>query len=229
MKKNYISLLLAAIVSSFCFYQDAFAVVYRQSQLVITGTGNLGNSADTGSTEGWGNTTSNVTVTNGTGSLDGTSLGLVASAGDMAWISASASLNARNQFATNGQFPASVEFTNYFSFLYRFNVGTDVSTDGQIIMRLNTANSGTGTQQHWDLDARRVAGQVQIGISKAAGVTNYASTNISAGQTIFVVVRQHMIPGAQNDVYDLWINPPAASFGANEASLPPPSASVGAL
>src|SRR4029077_8821791 len=44
-----------------------------------------------------------------------------------------------------------------------------------------------------------------------------------------VVVRQHIIPGAQNDVYDLWINPAPQFFGTNEASIPPSDASVGAL
>ncbi|MEW6159579.1 MAG: hypothetical protein AB1813_19295, partial [Verrucomicrobiota bacterium] len=42
------------------------------------------------------------------------------------------------------------------------------------------------------------------------------------------VVRQHIIPGTQNDIYDLWINPPPASFGTNEVDVPTPNASVGA-
>lgn len=221
-----------AVVSAVSFYQSAYAVVYRQSQIIVSGTGNLGTDAATGSAEGWGNTSANVNVTNGSGSLDGTSLGLVASAGDKVSIGATAGLNARNQFATNTQFSISAtntDITNYYSFLYRFNVGTDVSAIGQIIMRLNVANSGTGSAQHWDLYAKNVAGQIQIGIFKTLGVTNYATTNISVGQTFFVVVRQHMIFGAQNDVYDLWINPPASSFFTNEANLPVPSASVGAL
>lgn len=222
-----------AVVSAVSFYQSAYAVVWRTSQIVVSGTGNLGVDAATGSAEGWGNTTGNVTVTNGSGSLDGTSLGLVASAGDKASISGgTVALNVRNQFATNAQFLPTVEITNYFSFLYRFNVGTDVtnSSNGQVIIRLNKANSGTGTPQYWDLYARNVAGQIQIGITKAPdAVINYATTNISVGQTFFVVVRQHMIPGAQNDIYDLWINPPASSFFTNEANLPTPSASTGAL
>jgi len=221
---------MIVVASTISFCQSALATIWRTSQIIISGTGNLGTDSATGSAEGWGNTTGNVTVTNGSGSLDGTSLGLIASAGDKISISPTVSLNARNQFATNTQFPATLEITNYFSFLYRFNVGTDVSATGQMIMRLNTANSGTGTAQHWDLEARNIAGQIQIGIAKAAGnITNYATTNLSAGQTFFVVVRQHMIPGAQNDIYDLWINPPPSSFGANEGSLPPASTSVGAL
>ncbi|MEI9962612.1 MAG: hypothetical protein WDM76_16300 [Limisphaerales bacterium] len=230
MKKNQV-LVLVVLVAAIFLCQSASAVIYRQSQIIITGTNNLGTDVSTGTTEGWGNTTANITVTNGTGSLDGTSLGLVASAGDKVWIGATAALNTRNQFATNLQFNVSVaEYTNYYSFLYRFNIGTDVSVDGQTIMRLNRANSGTTTAQHWDLVAKNVGGQIQIGITKGvSGVTNYCATNISVGQTFFVVVRQHAIVGAQNDVYDLWINPPASSFGVAEESLPPSGASVGAL
>src|ERR1700744_2320233 len=223
MKKNLTSLCLLTLASTILFCQNANAVLYLRSELIITGTNNLGTDASTGTAEGWGNTSPNITITNGTGSLDGTSLGLVASAGDKAWIGPTAILSTRNQFATNGQFNISNgEYTNYYSFLYRFNVGTDVSTTGQIIMRLNRSNSGTTTAQHWDLIAKNVSGQIQIGSAKAFGnITNFAAVNIGVGQTFFVVVRQHVITGAQNDVYDLWVNPPAPSFGVNEASLPP--------
>ncbi len=50
-----------------------------------------------------------------------------------------------------------------------------------------------------------------------------------SGQTFLVVVRQHAIVGAQNDVYDLWINPSAGSLGVAEENIPLSSASVGAL
>jgi hypothetical protein len=243
MKKNQISCLFAALSMVVFLCQSAHAVMYLQSQILITGTGNLGNDISTGTAEGWGNTTGNVTVTNGTGSLDGTGLGLVASAGDKVWISATASLNARNQFATNAQFnvgaasPSVLSYTNYYSFLYRFNVGTDLTNPaGQIIIRLNRANSGTGSPQDWDLLARTNAGVIQIGISKGAtpNVTNYATTSISVGQIFFVVVRQFATNGAQNDIDDLWVNPsagqyPAGSFSAPETSLPTPNVEVGTL
>jgi hypothetical protein len=236
--KSIIAIL--AVVSAVFFYQRAYAVVYRQSQIIISGTGNLGTGITTGAAEGWGNTTGNVTVTNGTGSLDGTSLGLVASSGDKVWISATPSLNARNQFATNGQFnvgAAGSSYTNYYSFLYRFNVGTDITNPaGQIIIRLNRANSGASAPQDWDLLARTNNGSIQIGIQKGVtpNVTNYAAVNISVGQTFFVVVRQFATNGVSNDIDDLWINPPAGafpagSFTAPETSLPPSNAEVGAL
>ncbi len=203
----------------------AHATVIRVSQLVGLSTGVLGTDASTGTTEGWGNTTTQVTLTNGSGSLDGTALGLVVSAGDRAFTSATSALNVRNQFAT-GQYPTATTDTNlYYSFLYRFRNAADVSTDGEIIVRLNTQNSGTGSAQHWDLIAKNVGGQIQLGIFKpGAAQTNFATTNINVGQTIFIVVRQQMVPGTANDTNSLWINPPPSAFGADEANIPPPSA-----
>ncbi|HEY1717775.1 MAG TPA: hypothetical protein VGH42_05695 [Verrucomicrobiae bacterium] len=235
MKKNKISLLLVTLATGVLLCQNASAVTWLFSPINISGTGNLGTGITTGSAEGWGNTTGNVTVTNGTGSLDGTGLGLVASSGDKVWISASPSLNARNQFATNLQFNVGIapfSYTNYYSFLYRFNVGTDITNPaGQIIIRLNRANSGTTAAQDWDLLARTNGGFIQIGIQKGVppNVTNFAAVNISAGQTFFVVVRQFATNGVSNDIDDLWINPPTNSFGADESSFPPSDAEVGAL
>ena len=242
MKKNQFNFLLVALVATILFCQKANAVVFLFSPINISGTGNLGTGISTGAAEGWQNPTANVTVTNGTGSLDGTGLGLVASSGDKVWISATTVLSARNQFAAASNFNITIsEYTNYYSFLYRFNVGTDITNPaGQIIIRLNRANSGTTTSQDWDLYARTNNGHINIGICKGQvtsvgpNVTNYSAVNISAGQTFFVVVRQHAIMGAQNDVDDLWINPPqgaggfpAGSFGAPETSLPPPDVEVG--
>lgn len=218
-----------ALTFSLTFCVESQATLLRRSQIVGFNTGNLGTSG-VGDADGWGNSTSQVTVTNGAGSLDGTSLGLVSSAGDRVFISATEALNARNQFVPGGTYPAASTDTNlYFSFLYKFNNAADVSPDGEIIIRMNTGTSGTGNWQHWDLMAKNVGGQIQLGLSKASGVTNYATTNINIGETFFVVVRQHLIIGAQNDVYDLWINPPPASFGADEGSLPPVATTVGAI
>src|SRR5882757_4911736 len=163
--KRILAILVVASTISFC--QSALATIWRTSQIIISGTGNLGADSATGTAEGWGNTTANVTVTNGTGSLDGTNLGLVASAGDKVWISATPSLNARNQFATNGTFNIGVaEYTNYYSFLYRFNAGTDITNSaGQIIIRLNRANSGSAAAQDWDLYAIINNGHINIGIT----------------------------------------------------------------
>ena len=201
------------------------------SQFAGYATGNLGADATTGSLDGWQNSTANVTLMAGSGSLIGTNLGLVASEGDRVFISATTALNARNQFVPTSTFPQGNETNIYFSFLYKFNNAADVDAEGEVIFRVNRGNSGTGTPQHWDMLARNVGGQIQLGLSKAGApdnATNYASVNINIGETIFVVVRQHIIPDVQNDIYDLWINPPKASFGADEADVPSPDTSIGA-
>jgi hypothetical protein len=229
MKKIQIPLIL---ISALLFlFQTAQAALIRNSQIVGYNTGNLGADSGTGTLDGWQGGTAQVTVTNGSGSLDGTGLGLVVSAGDKVFMSATATLSARNQFVTNTVFPQTVETNIYYSFLYRFNDASQIPP-GYVMIRVNRANSGTGTPQHWDLIATNVAGQIQLGITKAGApnnATNFATTNISSGQTFFVVVRQHIIPGAQNDIYDLWINPPREFFGTNDANIPPSSASIGSL
>lgn len=226
MINNQIKLLLGAILTSIFICQPADAVVWVTSQINTTGTGTFAADASTGTAEGWGNPTSNITVTNGSGSLDGTNLGLVASAGNKVFINSTVALNTRNQFAT-GNLPQATTDTNiYFSFLYKFNSATDA--DGKLIIRENTQSSGTSANQWFDLYAKNVAGQIQLGLVKAnGGVTNWATAkNIAPGQTNFVVIKHHMIVGAQNDTFDLWINPPPASFGASE---PASDASIGYL
>lgn len=220
---------LLAVASALITFHCVEAAQIRTSQLVGLSSGNLGTDSATGSLEGWNNPTAQVTLTNGSGSLDGTSLGLVTSEGDRVFISGTTALNVRNQFAT-GEYPtssATLDTNLYFSFLYRFRSAADVSPDGEVMIRLNTQNSGTGTRQHWDLIAKNVGGQIQVGITKAsATVTNFATANVNASETCFVVVRHHIIPGAANDTYYFWINPPQNSFGVDEASLPAEAATI---
>ncbi|MDW7979837.1 MAG: hypothetical protein RMH97_04645, partial [Verrucomicrobiales bacterium] len=214
--------------------QTSHAVLVRESQIVNVPTGVLG-APGIGTAEGWGNPpgTGGPTVTNGAGSLIGTNLGLIASEGDRVFIGTVSNLQTRNQFLgnvwTNQNVPS--EGTNlYFSFLYKFN---DVTRIGgtNILVRVNKQNSGTGLRQFFDVMARRVGDFIQVGIAKgisdSIAITNWAGTNISAGATIFLVVRYHLKPGWSNDVAYLWVNPPAASFGAPENNLPPPSAVAG--
>lgn len=182
-------------------------------------TGPLG-----GAGEGWVGPSANVTVTNGRGSLDGTALGLAASAGDVAEINASAAFTTYNLFASSGQFPVSADRNLYYSFLCRFNNALDVSNAGERIIQINRQNSGSAF--HFEVDAIEAAGQIQLGVNKPTGTAAYAADNLKEGETVFVVVRQQMIVGGGDDVIDLWINPPASSFGLDEFSVPPPAVST---
>ncbi|HXJ73595.1 MAG TPA: hypothetical protein VNM37_12100, partial [Candidatus Dormibacteraeota bacterium] len=227
-----IHLILLFTVATF-LGQNVRSEILRSSQIVGYNSGDLGVDAGTGTLEGWSRIGGNglVTLTNGSGSLDGTGLGLVISAGDRIFISATDRVDsARNQFATNTVFPQTVETNLYFSFLYKFRDAAAIPATGRVMIRVNRANSGATSPQHWDLDAKNVAGAIQVGIAKAGGnVTNYAATNLTVGQPFFVVVKQHIIPSTNNDVYTLWINPPREFFGTNELNLPPADATVGAL
>jgi hypothetical protein len=227
MKLNKISLLFAAVVSGVLACQNAGATTLLIEQFSGYTTGNLGASGTggTGGIPGWNGANSSVTVTNGGHSLDGTGLGLVSSSGDKVTIAATAGLSTYNKFANASNFPQTVQTNIYYSFLYRFNVGTDV-TNGQVVMQVVRQNSSTA------IDLKLVAtnaggANVQLGITKPLGSsTNFATNIITAGQTFFVVVREQIIPGVTNDIDDLWINPPTNSFGTNEANVPPVSATT---
>jgi hypothetical protein len=227
MKRNKNHLLFAAVVSGALLCLNAGATLILTDQFSGYATGNLGQSGTggTGLIPGWVGNSSTVTVTNGSHSLDGTSLGLVASSGDKVTIAATAGLTVYNKFANASNFPQTVQTNIYYSFLYRYNVGTDV-TNGQIVFQVNRQNAGTAVDL--DLVAKNVGGaNVEFGITKPLGSsTNYATNIVAAGQTVFIVVREQIIPGTANDIDDLWVDPPAAYFGTNEASVPPVSATT---
>ncbi|HXC98044.1 MAG TPA: hypothetical protein VN048_01800 [Verrucomicrobiae bacterium] len=227
MKLNKITLLFAAVMSGVLAGQNAGATTLLIEQFSGYATGDLGSpgTGNTGSVPGWNNPNASITVTNGSHSLDGTGLGLVSSAGDKVTISATAGLSVYNKFANPSNFPQTTQTNIYYSFLYRFNVGTDV-TNGQVVMQVVRQNSSTAVDLQ--LFAKNAGGaNVQLGIAKPLGSsTNYAPNIIAAGQTVFVVVREQIIPGTTNDIDDLWINPPPGSFGTNEANVPPVSATT---
>ncbi len=206
----------------------AHGVTYLTDQFAYTGTGNLGLNSTLGATggvPGWNNPQGQITFTNGSHSLDGTGLGLVSSAGDKVSISGTnimaSNFGCYNKFVNSGAFPTTATTNIYFSFLYRFNVGTDVPAAGVPIIEVNRENGGFGTGVAWQLIAHQSGGNIQLGICKALGpLTNYAAANITAGQTVFIVIREQVIAGANNDIDDLWINPAPGTFGANETSVP---------
>jgi len=217
---NKLSLLVSAAVG-LLLLPVVHATPVRTSQIVDFATGNLG---VVGTAEGWVGSSGNVTVTNGSGSLDGTGLGLTTSAGDKAETSASDGLTTYNLFANSGQFPANRTTNLYYSFLYRFNNAADVSTTFERIFQANRQNSGSAYTLQGV--ARSVSGQLQFGVLKTNGTPAFAATNLNAGETAFVVYRHQIIAGAGNDIVDLWVNPPPATFGVDEASVPPPSATA---
>src|SRR5215470_8138898 len=80
---------LALLAACFTLVENGSSETLRSSQIVGYNSGDLGVDASTGTLEGWNRIGGNglVTVTNGSGSLDGTGLGLVISAGDRVFIS----------------------------------------------------------------------------------------------------------------------------------------------
>lgn len=236
MKRNKLSLFLVTLASGLLLCQNAGAYATWTDEFVNYATGRLGDAGTgaTGGNPGWGSARDQITVTNGSGSLDGTSLGLVVSYGDKVSISGWSNTNSiggvtYNMFVPKGTYPPTVATNIYYSFLYRFNTITDVPTFGFPIIAVNNQNSGvisSPSTVHWQLQAKRTGSTVQLGINKYAGVTNYAAASLTAGQTFFVVVRQQILPTPTNDIVDLWINPPAGSFGTNELDVPAANATV---
>jgi hypothetical protein len=219
----------AAALAGLALVAQLQAVPLRTSQMVGFSSGNLGT---VGTSEGWGGTSGLLVVTNGTGSLDGTGLGLFPSAGDKVELRPSVSeannINTYNTFATSGQFPQSVRNNLYYSFLYRFNSITNMQllSPSNIICQVNRQNSGSAA--HFNLHAiTNASSQVVLGIVRSNGTPVYVTSKpINVGQTFFVVIRQQIWPGSNNDIVDLWLNPAPATFGAPEGSEPPPDATT---
>jgi len=224
-RKQHALIVLAA--TGVLFQTDpAEATPFRTSQLVGLSSGVLGT---VGTAEGWAGTSGNLSVTNGSGSLSGTALGLYPSAGDKVEVSYTSTLNGLNTyntFATSGQYPPSIPINIYYSFLYRFNTLTNMSsTSSNKIVQVNRLGSASGV--HFDVEAiTNASGKILLGLCKPSGAPVFATTNINVGQTIFVVLRQQIIAGSANDQIDLWINPPPSSFGVDEGSIPPTDAST---
>ncbi len=142
MKNNRFSVLSAAILAAVVLCPGAQAVTFLTEQFVYSGSGNLGSAANvggTGAVPGWNSPQPQITFTNGTHSLDGTGLGLVSSAGDKVLISGTnviaSTFGCYNKFVNSGAFLPSVATNIYYSFLSRFNVGTDVPATGVLSHR----------------------------------------------------------------------------------------------
>jgi hypothetical protein len=204
--------------------------------------GRLGDSGvGAGSTPpGWNTARNDITVTNSLGSLDGQPLGLVQSYGAMArianqaWATNTAIVSTYYFFAQKGQFQQTTQQNIYYSWLYKFENAADVpTTDGRLLVGVNRQNSGVASTNtfHWWLAAKNDgSGNLQVGVTKFQGTpgcqTNYATTNITQGETFLVVVRQQIMSSPTNDIIDLWINPATNTFGLGEGSVPPVAATV---
>lgn len=176
-------------------------------------TGNLGS---VGSAGNWNSSSTAITVVSN--NLDGTGLGLPASSGNMAAMTASTG-GTYNLFAS-----ASGDITSgkvYCSFLLRVTDTNTVSTTGEIPIALNLQNSAS--TRYAALYFRYVAGEVWLGVAKNAGnpayITNGPGSNLGDGNTYFVVFSQEFITnGTSDDVVKLWVNP--ASLGGAEDANP---------
>ncbi len=224
---------------------------YLDGQLGTVGTGNTGiipGNWLTASSVG-------VVVTNGSGSLDGTALGLVASAGDKAEILVSTNydLNSGNPngcymvFANKNTpwpaFPGTNAVNLYCSFLYQFNAATNFWTNGisqvAVMHRQNSGVYSTPSASYWRLFAMSNSVEyVQLGICKNPygtdpGPTNWDNTLVKVGEPFFVVVRLEIAATNAaseytNDEVDMWINPAPQYFGTNEANVPTPDVTLAA-
>ncbi len=209
--------LIFALVLGIIYSLNANATTVLTEQFQDYGTGLLGSvgTGQTGGVPGWNTPKSHIVVTNGSGSLDGTALGLVASAGDQVFIASTANTN--DNFDTNGglpngcynlfanknspppAFPGTNAANLYTSFLYQFDDNTNFPANGvSIIAIMNRENSGVQTAgvAYWQLFARSAGGNsVQLGVAKNifaasyTGITNWAPTTVTVGQPFFVVVR----------------------------------------
>ena len=199
VKNKQISSLLIAVVSLF-FAASAFAVTplpfYSGMFNFVSGT--LGN---VGAIEGWANSSPSIMVTNGSGSLNGTTLGLVASTGDKAYITpGTAGVGSEIVFANKYDYWQPTNVNLYVSFLYKFDSIGGVGS-GINVCQENLQNSSSTV--YWQLQARtNGSGQIQLGIVKApgSGTTVWATTNINVGDTFFAVVRHQILPGTTDDI-----------------------------
>lgn len=208
------ALLLIALLTSAATAGE----LVRISQVSNYTDGPLGQASNV---EGWQGTSGNIIVTVGSGSLDGTALGLTASRGDHAQLNATEALNVYNAFAASGQFRPDAARNLYYSFLYRFNDAADVSNAYETLFQVNRQNSGSAHTLRGV--AREVGGKLQVGVMKTNGTPAFAAKNIDPGETVFLVFRHQVVPpGGAGDIVDLWVNPPPNSFGVDETQTPPP-------
>lgn len=173
---------------------SAQATLYFSSSLNHP-PGNLGT---VGAGEGWSGSNSGVTVEEG--SLDGTALGLPASAGNKITLTTASSSGTYNPFSTGIRTGAV-----YYSFLLRVNATTGLGGAGTLVTGL--LRSGSASSYYVDVWLRLNGAKVELGVSKLRAGTVWHPTPLNLGQTYLVVVQYRFQSGSNNDLVSLWLNP----------------------
>jgi hypothetical protein len=199
---NPIRLLFAAVAAAALFCQSAGASIVLQDEFQYDASGRLGDPSTGGSyVPAWTSAQNTSYITNGSGSLVGTNLGLVASFGDKVNLlgltngaaggvvtntgdgaSVGIQNGCYNKFATvNKTFDPNNAPTNvYTSFLYQFKNGYDL-TNGNVLVQMNDVSGGisssSGARAYWQLIGRWTGSAVQLGIAK----NPYSASNVYPG------------------------------------------------
>lgn len=109
--------------------------------------------------------------------------------------------------------------TIYASLALRINsFGATYTGNGLLASFANTNSSG-GTEQQARIMTLKNGAGYNIGVGRVASYV--WDTNIfMEGETVFVVVGYTFVPGVDNDVASIWINPDPSTFGNAEAPAP---------
>ena len=185
---------LSFLVLNLVLLQSARATLAFEEHFPYS-TGNLGT---VGSSGGWSDSNSGVTVT--TNSLDGSALGVPTATGNKVTTTTSSSSGTFNQFSsgikTNGV---------YYSFLLRVNSTAGLDSTGKLITGL--LRSGSASSYYNDVWLHLNGSNVEIGLSKVRNGTTWYSSPLATGTVYFVVTKYQFGPGSGDDVVALWINP----------------------
>jgi len=159
----------------------------------------------------------------------------VIAANNLVWPGLAASTGNSVRFGGNGtsaRFNLGSPFTSgtlWFSFLVRLADITGLSGSGVFWAAFNNSTgpqTGTPTSVATRVIARAATGGYQIGLDKSssnAGAFQFSPAVFTTAQTLFIVGSYTFNTGSTNDdVSQLWINPPYATFGA----ATPPAATL---
>jgi hypothetical protein len=159
--------------------------------------------------------------------------GLANSSGNSVGFGGSGGMCARFQLLTNGS--SITTGTAYYSFALKLNNITGLSSGGVFFLGFN--NSG-GSQTNTPsvvgakVYIRSATGGFNLGLSKASSTTTdwqWDSAVHKANEIIFIVSSYTFNTNStSDDVANMWINPPIASFGTAQMPAPTLTATSGA-